>query len=93
MLVFGWVPHSGPSIGAPTTGTPSCCAIRYAVLVKSETNIRLKTLFSWISSSTAVPAPCTLEVSSAVTSLSWCPLTPPSAFCMSMRAVAPCTAP
>jgi hypothetical protein len=91
MLVFGCSPHSGPSLGAPTTGILARVVVRYAWVVKSEMKI-CPNVFG-TRELTAVWAPVGLDWSSATVSLIVRPSTPPSAFCRSKRAAAPCSAP
>src|SRR5579875_131213 len=93
MFVLGCSPHSGPSVGKPTTGTPSCWGSLYAPPeVRSEMKIKPKTCLTSTRSATAVWAPVKLLPSSATSSLSLRPSMPPCAFCRAKRASMPLTA-
>src|ERR1700730_1498704 len=91
MLVLGCKTHSGPSLGAPTTGIFAWVVVRKAWAVKSEMKICPNVLDT--SELTAVWAPVELDWSSATVILMVRPSTPPCAFWRAKRAAAPCWAP
>src|SRR6202044_3396714 len=88
MLVKGWVPHSGPSKNPPVTGTPCW----FGVLSARKNKGLSETIPSapldradW----TAVATSVGLVWSSRTTPTILWPFTPPSAFCMAIRALNP----
>ena len=67
MLLYGSIPHSGPSNAVPVTGIPCCC--RYFVDAnKNDEYPRIpNTPFCWTSTCAALKSPAVVDWSSTVT--------------------------
>ncbi len=88
LVLYGGVPHSGPSKNPPVTGTP--CWLGYLAARKNSGLVETMPKAPLeMASCTAVAISVGLVWSSRTMPESLWPLTPPSAFCRAMRALNP----